>query len=65
MREYAKVNRIVSEFMNLFDDYEINKYQMDLSIATDKQSSSVIKFDGKKADLRQSFFDQFDDLNAK
>ena len=65
MREYAKVNRIVSEFMNLFDDYEINKYQMDLSIATDKQSTSVIKFDGKKADLPQSFIDQLDDLNAK
>ena len=51
MREYAKVNRIVSEFMNLFDDYEINKYQMDLSIATDKQSTSVIKFDGKKTGI--------------
>lgn len=52
MREYAKVNRIVSEFMNLFDDYEINKYQMEMSIATDKQSTSVIKFDGKNLIFR-------------
>lgn len=65
MREYAKVNRIVSEFMNLFDEYNINKYQMDLCIATDKQSTSVIKFDGKKTDLPQSFIDQLDDLNAR
>ncbi|MFV8806682.1 hypothetical protein [Aerococcus urinaeequi] len=65
MREYAKVNRIVSEFMNLFDDYEINKYQMDLSIATDKQSTSVIKFDGKKPNLPHSFVDQLNELNAK
>ncbi|MFV8814971.1 hypothetical protein ACNNLQ_07670 [Aerococcus urinaeequi] len=65
MREYAKVNRIVSEFMNLFDDYEINKYQMDLSIATDKQSTSVIKFDGKKPILPHSFVDQLNELNAK
>jgi len=65
MREYAKVNRIVSEFMNLFDDYEINKYQMELSIAADKQSTSVIKFDGKKANLPHSFVDQLNELNAK
>ena len=65
MREYAKVNRIVSEFMNLFDEYNIYKYQMDLCIATDKQSTSVIKFDGKKADLPQSFIDQLDNLNAR
>ncbi|MGK9326193.1 hypothetical protein [Aerococcus urinaeequi] len=65
MREYAKVNRIVSEFMNLFDDYEINKYQMEMSIATDKQSTSVIKFDGKKTNLPHSFVDQLNELNAK
>ncbi|MFW3363097.1 hypothetical protein [Aerococcus urinaeequi] len=65
MREYAKVNRIVSEFMNLFDDYEINKYQMEMSIATDKQSTSVIKFDGKKPNLPHSFVDQLNELNAK
>ncbi|MFJ8452013.1 hypothetical protein ACIQ9H_07590 [Aerococcus viridans] len=65
MREYAKVNRIVSEFMNLFDDYEINKYQMEMSIATDKQSTSVIKFDGKKPNLPHSFVDQLNELNAR
>lgn len=65
MREYAKVNRIVSEFMNLFDDYEINKYQMEMSIATDKQSTSVIRFDGKKTNLPHSFVDQLNELNAK
>jgi hypothetical protein len=65
MREYAKINRIVSEFMNLFDDYDVHKYQMDLSVATDKQSTSVIQFNGKKDDLPQSFIDQLNDLNAR
>ncbi|MEY8371811.1 hypothetical protein AAK938_09715 [Aerococcaceae bacterium 50-4] len=63
MREYAKINRIVSEFMNFFDEYDIHKYQMNLSIADNKQATSVIKFDGEKENLPQSFIDHLHDLN--
>lgn len=64
MREYATINRIVSEFMNFFDDYQIYKYSMDIAIAPDKQSTSVIRFEGTKENLPQSFVDLLNDVNA-
>ncbi|RPA58924.1 hypothetical protein EF384_07060 [Aerococcus agrisoli] len=60
MREHAKVNRIVSEFMNFFESYHIHRYKMDISIAENKQATSVIKFTGKRDHLPERFID---DLN--
>lgn len=64
MREYIKVNRIVSEFMNYFEFYKIYQYRMAISVAEDKSETTVIKFKGKKQDLPHAFIEHLDELKA-